>query len=101
MVGEEVVTRPSTFDDPALGGAAGACIIRSASLRLASRYVGSLRRTSAWSGVLVCGRRTWQNSRSGASNVFSAGGGAVRFQKVYRLRRYKSSPWACTDLVPG
>ena len=31
-------------------------------------------------GVLVRERRTVQNSRSGASNVFSIGEGTVRFQ---------------------
>lgn len=65
---------------------------RSASIRDASVYVGSFRRTSACNGVFVAGRRTIQNSRSGASNVCRDGGGTVRFQNVYIERRYSFSP---------
>src|SRR5262249_29197599 len=60
---------------------------RSASLRLASTYVGSFIKTRAWSGVLVRPRRTVQVSRSGASKVSICGGGEVRFQNVYIERR--------------
>ena len=48
---------------------------------------GSFSVTSAWSGVFVVGRRTVQVSRLGASKAVRAGGGAVRFQNVYMLRR--------------
>ena len=43
--------------------------------------------TRACSGVLVRARRTTHVSRSGASKVTSDGGGAVRFQNVYIVRR--------------
>ena len=78
-----------------LRGVLPSCIIRSASLRIASTYVGSFISTSACSGVLVRARRTVHTSRSGASNVDRAGGGLVPFQKVYIVRRYKSLPWLC------
>src|SRR5262245_30878467 len=64
----------------------------SASLRDASTYVGSFIRIRACSGVFVRLRRTVQVSRSGASNVTSCGGGEVRFQNVYIVRRYRSLP---------
>jgi hypothetical protein len=47
---------------------------------------------------LVRDRRTVQASRDGASNVSSDGGGDVRFQKVYRLRRYRASPSSCLKM---
>ena len=42
--------------------------------------------------MFVRARRTTHVSRSGASNVLNPGGGQVRFQNVYRLRRYRPSP---------
>src|SRR5947209_134622 len=71
-------------------------INRSASVRDAATEVGSVISTSAGDGVLVRGRRTVQTSRSGASNVSRVGGGEVRFQNVYMVRRYRSWPWLCT-----
>src|SRR5215472_15036674 len=70
--------------------------MRSPSLRDASTYVGSFISTSACRGVFVRGRRTVHTSRSGASSVTSDGGGAVRFQNVYIVRRYRSLPWLCS-----
>ena len=57
--------------------------------------------TSACSGVLVRARRTWHVSRSGASKVDIDGGGEVRFQNVYMLRRYSFRPVSClnTDVL--
>ena len=49
-------------------------------------------RVGAAIGVFVRVLRTVQFSREGASNVTRVGGGAVRFQNVYILRRYKASP---------
>jgi hypothetical protein len=43
-------------------------------------------------GVLVLGRRATQTSRSGTSKVLNEGCGTVRFQKVYKLRRYSPAP---------
>ena len=48
--------------------------------------------TSACSGVFVRARRTTQASRLGASKVTIDGGGAVRFQNEYRLRRKSDAP---------
>jgi hypothetical protein len=47
----------------------------------------SFNRARACRGVLVLWRRTVQTFRSAASKVVIVGGGTVRFQKVYRLRR--------------
>src|SRR5438045_2708790 len=52
--------------------------------------------TRACKGVFVRARRTVQVSRSGASKVVKVGGGEVRFQNVYMVRRYRSLPWLCT-----
>ena len=41
-------------------------------------------------------RRTTQVSRSGASKSAIEGGGQVRFQNVYMLRRWSPSPWSGT-----
>ena len=62
-------------------------MVRSASVRAASTNCGSFISNSACSGVLVRSRRTRHASRDGASNVLISGGGAVRFQNVYMLRR--------------
>ena len=43
-------------------------------------------------GVEVRERKTAQISRPGASKVVIEGGGTVRFQNVYMLRRYRFSP---------
>ena len=64
---------------------------RSANTRAASMNCGSLSSTSACKGVLVRSRRTVQASREGASNVVICGGGEVRFQNVYMLRRWTLS----------
>src|SRR5262245_58195395 len=66
--------------------------IRSANLRDDSMYVTSLSSASAWSGVFVLARLTWQISQLGASNVAIEGCGTVRLRYVYKLRRYNSSP---------
>ncbi len=50
--------------------------------RAASTNCGSLRVTSAWSGVSVRSRRTVQTSRRGALRTSIEAGGALRFQKV-------------------
>ena len=44
--------------------------------------------------------RTVQASRPAASKVIIDGGAIVRFQNVYRLRRYRSAPWSCTKSPP-
>jgi hypothetical protein len=49
--------------------------------------VTSFSKVRAWSGVFVRVSRTQQVSRAVASNADRPGGGAVRFQYVYRLRR--------------
>src|SRR6185437_12839950 len=61
--------------------------IRSASFRDASTKPVSFNKASACSGVLVLDSRTQQISRPAASKAASTGGGDVRFQYVYRLRR--------------
>ena len=66
-------------------------MMRSANLRAASTYVGSFIKMSACRGVLVRSRRTVQASREGASRIAICGGAAVRFQNVYRLRRWTFS----------
>src|SRR5262245_7019535 len=53
----------------------------------------SLSNKSACKGVFVRSRRATHASRDGASKVVICGGGEVRFQNVYRLRR-------CTLSVP-
>ena len=63
--------------------------------RAASTNWMSFRSTSAWSGVLVEDRRATQTSRFAASKSIIDGGGEVRFQKVYMLRRCKASPVPC------
>ena len=47
---------------------------------------------SACKGVLVRSRRTVHCSRVGALNKSIVAGGALRFQKVYKLRRYNLVP---------
>ena len=64
----------------------------SARCRAASTNCGSFIVTSACSGVFVRSRRTVQFSRMGALKMSIDAGGALRFQKVYRLRRYSLSP---------
>ena len=57
-----------------------------------STYTGSFSVTNAWSGVLVADRRTCR-SRGWARRTSAIDGyGTVRRQKVYRPRRYRSSP---------
>src|SRR5579863_8798951 len=68
-------------------------ITRAARARDASTNVGSFISTNACSGVLVRERRAMHFWRSGASKMAISGAGLVRFQNVYKLRRYKSSPW--------
>ena len=58
-------------------------------MRAASTNVTSFISVSACSGVLVRVSRTEQASRPEASKVIIDGGAIVRFQNVYRLRRYK------------
>ncbi len=58
-----------------------------ASTRAASTNCGSLSSTSDWSGVAVTSRLAVQTSRDTASNVAIDGGGEVRRQNVYTLRR--------------
>jgi len=65
--------------------------------REASTNCGSFIISSAWSGVLVRSRRTTHDSRDGASRVVIWGGGDVRFQNVYMLRRCTlSNPLSAT-----
>ena len=67
-------------------------ITRCARTRAASTKVTSFIRFSACNGVLVRDSRTVQLSRIAESKFAINGGGAVRFQNVYRLRRYSVSP---------
>jgi hypothetical protein len=53
-----------------------------AKTRAASTKVGSLRRTSDWSGVFDVVRLTVHSSREAASNVVRLGWRKVRCQKV-------------------
>ena len=55
--------------------------------RAASTNWGSFMSVKACKGVLERLRLTLQVSRLGASNIIMLGGGLVRFQKVYMLRR--------------
>ena len=64
----------------------------SASTRAASTNCTSLSVSSAAIGVFVRSRRTVQVSRFGALSTSIAAGGALRFQNVYMLRRYRFSP---------
>ena len=73
-------------------GVSASRITRSASACAAATNVGSLSSARACSGVLVRDSRTDAELALGASNVASAGGGIVRFQNVYRLRRTSSAP---------
>src|ERR671923_311193 len=73
-------------------GAAARALSPSRGVSAAPTNCGSLRVTSAWSGVLVRSRRTVQNSRLGALKISIDAGGAARFQKVYRLRRGRFLP---------
>ena len=57
---------------------------------------GLLAHSDALEDPYVRLRRTVQVSRSGASNATSCGGGLVRFQNVYIVRRYRSLPWLCS-----
>ena len=54
----------------------------------------------ACNGVEVAWRRATHTSRVGASSVIMAGGGEVRFQNVYRLRRWLPSPVSRTYASP-
>ena len=74
--------QPEHVSQAVVGCRAGARKVRSARPRAASMNCGSFIRSSAWSGVLVRSRRTWHDSREGASKVVICGGGEVRFQKV-------------------
>ena len=67
-------------------------ITRSANTRAASTNVTSFIRSSACSGVLVNTGLTMWLSRAEASKLAMDGGGIVRLQNVYRLRRYRLSP---------
>ena len=61
--------------------------IRLAKCRAVSTNWVSFSVTKACRGVLVIARRTVHFSRVGASKICIAGGGADRFQYVYKLRR--------------
>ncbi len=75
------------------GAAPPSRMARSASARAHSKYCGSFSSISACNGVSVRSRRTTHDSRDGASKMLISGGGDVRFQKVYMLRR-------CTFSLP-
>ena len=87
--------KPEGVEARSAGEGPASAIIRVASRRAASTYCVSFISTRACSGVLVRARRTVQVSREGASNASSDGGGLVRFQNVYKLRRQTASPWSC------